>query len=68
MRELLFCLHTALAAVFLIGGVALAIESWFGGWGLGLMLALATVNWVVFVVLAMLFAATAIHLRRSGLT
>jgi hypothetical protein len=34
MRELLFCLHTALAAVFLIGGVALAIESWFGGWGL----------------------------------
>ena len=68
MRELLFCLHMALAAVFLIGGVALAIESWFGGWGLGLMLALATVNWVVFVVLAMLFAATAIHLRRSGLT
>ena len=68
MRELLFCIHTALAAVFLIGGVALAIESWFGGWGLGLMLALATVNWVVFVILAMLFAATAIHLRRSGLT
>ena len=68
MRELLFCPHTALAAVLLIGGGALAIESWFGGWGLGLMLALATVNWVAFVIVAMLFAATAIHLRWSGLT
>ena len=68
MRDLLFCLHAALAALFLIGGVALAIESWFGGWGLGLILALATVNGVAFVTLAMLFAATAIHLRRSGLT
>jgi hypothetical protein len=68
MRELLFCLHTALAALFLIGGVALAIESWFGGWGLGLVLALATVNGAAFVILAMLFATTAIHLRRSGLT
>ena len=65
MRELLFCIHTALAALFLIGGVTLAIESWFGGWGLGLILALTT---VAFVILAMLFAATAIHLRRSGLT
>ena len=68
MRELLFCLHTTLAALFLIGGVALAIESWSGGWGLGLILALAMVNGVVFVILAMLFAATAIHLRRSGIT
>ena len=68
MRELLFCLHTALAALFLIGGVALAIESWFGGWGLGLILALATVNGVVFVLLAMLFGATAMHLWRSGIT
>src|SRR4051812_50049719 len=66
MRELLFCLHTALAALFLIGGVALAIESWFGGWGLGLILALATVNGVVFVLLAMLFGATAMHLWRAG--
>ena len=63
MRELLFCLHTALAALFLIGGGALAIESWFGGWGLGLILALATVNGVTFVVLAMVFGATAMHLR-----
>ena len=68
MRELLFCIHTALAALFLIGGVALAIESWFGGWGLGLILALTTVNGVAFVILAMLFAATALHLRRSGIT
>ena len=68
MRELLFCLHTALAAVFLIGGIALAIESWFGGWDLSLILALVTVNGIVFVGLAMLFAATAIHLRRSGTT
>jgi len=68
MCDLLYCLHTALAALFLIGGGALAIESWFGGWGLGLILALATVNGVAFVILAMLFAATAIHLRRSGLT
>ena len=63
----LHALHTTLAALFLIGGVALAIESWFGGWGLGLILALATVNGGAFVVLAMLFAATAIHLRRSGI-
>jgi hypothetical protein len=63
MRELLFCLHTALAALFLIGGVALAIESWFGGWGLGLILALVTVNGVAFVILAMVFGATAMHLR-----
>ena len=68
MRGLLFCLHTALAASFFIGGVALAIESWSGGWGLGLILALAMVNGVAFVLLAMLFAATAIHLRRSGIT
>jgi hypothetical protein len=68
MRELLFCVHTALAAVFLVSGVALAIESWFGGWGLGLILALATVNGVAFVILAMLFAVTAMHLWRSGLT
>ena len=67
MRGLLFCLHTALAALFLIGGVALAIESWSGGWGLGLILALAMVNGFAFVILAMLFAATAIHLWRSGI-
>ena len=63
MHDLLFCLHTALAAVFLIGGVALAIESWFDGWGLGLILALVTVNGGAFVILAILFAATAMHLR-----
>jgi hypothetical protein len=68
MRDFLFCVHTALAALFLIGGVALAIESWFGGWGLGLILALVTVNGTAFVILAMVFAATAMHLRRSGLT
>jgi hypothetical protein len=68
MRELLLLLHAILAALFLIGGVALAIESWFGGWGLGLILALATVNGIVFVLLAMLFAATALHLWRSGIT
>ena len=68
MRNLLFCLHTVLAALFLIGGVALAIEFWFGGWGLGLILALATVDGVAFVTLSVLFAATSIHLRRSGLT
>jgi hypothetical protein len=68
MRELLFFVHTVLTAVFLIGGVALAIESWFGGWGLGLMLALATINGGAFVILAMLFAATAIHLRRPDIT
>jgi hypothetical protein len=68
MRDFLFCVHTALAALFLIGGVALAIESWFGGWGLGLILALVTVNGAAFVILAMVFAATAMHLRRSGLT
>jgi hypothetical protein len=66
MRDLLFCLHAALAAFFLIGGVALAVESWFGGWGLDSSLLLATVNGVAFVSLAMLFAATAIHLRRSA--
>jgi hypothetical protein len=68
MRDLLFCVHAALAALVLVGGVVLAIESWFGGWGLGLILALVTVNGAAFVILAMVFAATAMHLRRSGLT
>ena len=63
MRDLLFCLHPALAVVFLIGGVALAIESWFGGWGLGLILALVTVNGGAFVILAIVFDVTAMHLR-----
>ena len=67
MRALLFCIHATLAALFLVGGLALAIESWFGGYGLGLILAMATINGVAFVLLAMLFAATAIHLQRSGL-
>jgi hypothetical protein len=62
-RRLLFGLHAILAVLFLISGVALAVESWFGGWGLGLILALMTVNGVTFVLLAILFAATAMQLR-----
>jgi len=62
-RKLLFGLHAMLAALFLIVGVALAVESLFGGWGLALGVALATVNGVTFVLLAILFAVTAMHLR-----
>jgi hypothetical protein len=64
-RKFFFLLHAILAALFLIGGVALAIEAASGGYGIGLFIvaALASGNGVLFFVFAALFAATAMHLR-----
>jgi uncharacterized membrane protein YhaH (DUF805 family) len=61
-RKFFFLLHAVLAALFLIVGAALAIESASGGYGIGLVI-VGVVNEVVFFVLAALFAATAMHLR-----
>jgi len=54
-----------LAALFLIVGVALAIEAASGGYGVGLVIVavMADGPGLVFFILAALSAATAIHLR-----
>jgi hypothetical protein len=62
-RKLLFGFHAMLAVLMLIVGGVLAIETASGGWGLALAVALAMGNWVAFVLLAILFGATAMHLR-----
>jgi hypothetical protein len=51
------------AALFLIVGVALAIEAASGGYGIGLLVVSAMAHEVAFFVLSALFAATAMHLR-----
>jgi hypothetical protein len=58
-------LQTFLATLFLIVGVALAIESASGGYGMGLVIVsvLASGPGFVFFILAALCAATAMHLR-----
>jgi hypothetical protein len=64
-RKFFFLLQATLAALFLIVGVALAIEAASGGYGIGLLIvsALAEGPGLVFFILAALFAATAMHLR-----
>ena len=62
-RKFFFLLQAILAALFLIVGVALAIESASGGYGIGLLVVSAMANEVAFFILAALFAATAMHLR-----
>jgi transcriptional regulator with XRE-family HTH domain len=54
-----------LAALFLIVGVALAIEAASGGYGIGLVIVavMADGPGLVFFILAALSAATAMHLR-----
>jgi hypothetical protein len=64
-RKFFFLLQAMLAALFLIVGLALAIEAASGGYGIGLVIVsvLATGPGFVFFILAALFAATAVHLR-----
>jgi hypothetical protein len=64
-RKFFFLLQVFLAALFLIAGVALAIEAASGGYGIGLVIfsAMADGPGLVFFVLAALAAATAFHLR-----
>lgn len=62
-RKFFFWLHVILAALFLIGAVALAIEAESGGYALGLLVVSAMADGLPFVVLAIVFGATAMHLR-----
>jgi hypothetical protein len=58
-------LQAFLAALFLIVGVALAIEAASGGYGIGLVIVTVMANGpgLVFFLWAALSAATAMHLR-----
>jgi cytochrome b subunit of formate dehydrogenase len=62
-RKVFFLLQAMFAALFLIVGVAVAIEAASGGYGIGLLVVSAMANEVAFFILAALFAATAMHLR-----
>jgi hypothetical protein len=64
-RKFFFLLQAFLAALFLIVGVALAIEAASGGYGIGLVIVTVMANGpgLVFFILAALSAATAMHLR-----
>ena len=64
-RKFFFLLQAILAALFLIVGVALAIEAASGGYGIGLVIVTVMANGPgsVFFILAALSAATAMHLR-----
>src|SRR5215469_9247870 len=64
-RKFFFLLQAFLAALFLIVGVALAIEAASGGYGMGLVIVTVMANGpgLVFFILAALSAATAMHLR-----
>ena len=64
-RKFFFLLQAILAALFLIVGVALAIEAASGGYGIGLVIVAVMANGpgFAFFILAALSAATAMHLR-----
>ena len=64
-RKFFFLLQAILAALFLIVGVALAIEAASGGYGIGLVIVTVMANGPgsVFFILAALSAATAMHSR-----
>jgi hypothetical protein len=64
-RKFFFLLQAFLAALFLIVGVALAIEAASGGYGIGLFIVAVIANGpgLVFFIGAVLCAATAMHLR-----
>jgi hypothetical protein len=64
-RKFFFLLQAFLAVLFLVLGVALAIEAASGGYGMGLVIVsvMAAGPGVVFFILAALSAATAMHLR-----
>ena len=60
-----FLLQAILATLFLVVGVALAIEAASGEYGIGLVIVAVMANGpgLVFFILAALSAATAMHLR-----
>jgi hypothetical protein len=64
-RKFFFLLQAFLAVLFLIVGVALAVEAASGGYGIGFVIVsvLAEGPGVAFFILAALCAATAVHLR-----
>jgi hypothetical protein len=64
-RTLFFLLQVMLAALFLIVGVALVVDTASGGYGVGLVIVEVMTDGpgVAFFVLAALAAATAMHLR-----
>ncbi len=61
-----FLLQVILATLFLIVGVALAIEAASGGYGIGLVIVAVMANGpgLVFFILAALCAATSMHFRQ----
>jgi len=64
-RKFFFLLQAILAVLFLITGIALAVEAASGGYGIGLVIVTVLANGpgLAFFILAALSAATAIHLR-----
>ena len=64
-RKFFFLLQAILAGLFLVVGVALAVEAASGGYGIGLIIVavMAEGPGLLFFILAALFAATAMHLR-----
>ena len=65
-RKFFFLIYAVLAAWFLFAGVALAIEAASGGYGIGLLIVSVMASGFgvgLFFMLALLFAATAIHFR-----
>ena len=62
-RKFFFWLHAILATLFLLGAVAFAIEAGSGGYALGLLVVAAMADGLPFVILALVFGATAMHLR-----
>ena len=67
-RKFFFLLQAILAALFLIVGVALAVEAASGGYGMGpiIVAVMATGPDVVFFILAALAAATAFICGRES--
>jgi uncharacterized membrane-anchored protein len=61
-RKFFFLLQAILAMLFLIVGIALAIEAASGGYGI-IVAVMANGPGLVFFILAALSAATAMHLR-----
>ena len=64
-RTFFFLLQAILAMLFLIVGIALAIEAASGGYGIRLVIVAVMANGaeLMFFILAALSAATALHLR-----
>jgi hypothetical protein len=65
-RKFFFLIYVMLAVLFLVSGAAIAIEAALGGYGIGLIIVSVMASGFgagLFLMLALLFAATAIHFR-----